>query len=70
METQYLNTNEAAAYIRSKGLSYSPKTMIKERCVGGGCVYRKFGRKVVYTRLDLDAFIEARLSEPKSNTAA
>ncbi len=69
MATQYLNRKEAAAYVRSKGLPCSLSAMAKAATLGGGCPYRTFGRRVVYTAADLDNWIEERLSAPKINTA-
>ena len=70
MENHYLNTREAAAHIREKGLPCSPNTLTKLRCVGGGAKFYTFGRRVVYTPAGLDEWIAERLSEAKSNTAA
>ena len=70
METRYLNTREAAAHIRDKGLPCSPNTLTKLRCVGGGPKFFSFGRRKIYTELTLDNWVEDRLSGPKPNTAA
>lgn len=67
---QYLNTKQAAAYIKAKGLPCAPSTLNKLRCIGGGANFQIFGRRVVYTEAALDAWIESRLSESKSNTVA
>jgi len=70
METRYLNTREAAAHIRDKGLPCSPNTLTKLRCVGGGPKFYSFGRRIIYTEPTLDEWIVERLGEAKSNTAA
>lgn len=68
--TKYFNRREASEYIREQGLPCAPATLAKMATVGGGPIYRKFSRNVVYTREDLDAWILSRLSAPKTNTAA
>jgi len=70
MEKEYLNRREAAEYVRAKGLPCAPATLSKLATIGGGPNFQKFLRNVVYTTVALDAWIEARLSGPKSNTAA
>lgn len=47
-----LRTAEAAAYCGS-----SPSTFEKLRLTGGGPVYSKIGRRVVYRVVDLDAWL-------------
>ena len=70
MEKIYLNRREAAAYVKAQGLPCAPSTLGKLACIGGGPEYRTFGRRVVYTTSDLDAWISARLSQPRSHTSA
>jgi len=70
MEKEFFTRREASAFVQRKGLPCAPATLSKLATIGGGPNFRKFGRNVVYTPADLDAWIEARLSEPKSNTAA
>lgn len=64
MSTAFLSREEAAAYVRAKGLPCAKLTLQKMATVGGGPEYRKFGKRVVYTGADLDAWIDARLSGP------
>ena len=68
MDTQYLNRKEAAGYVRAKGLPCMPSTLGKLATLGGGPLMRKFGRSVVYTATDLDAWVASRMSPPKSST--
>ena len=68
--TEYMNRRESAAYVKGKGLPGAASTLAKLATIGGGPSFRKFGRNVVYTRESLDAWIEARLSDPKPHTAA
>jgi len=51
----YLDNREAAAFLR-----LSPRTLEKQRVSGGGPIYRKFGRRVVYALADLQAWADAR----------
>jgi len=51
----YLNNTQAAAY-----LNLSPRTLEKQRVIGGGPRFRKFGRRVVYALADLDAWADER----------
>ncbi len=50
-----LNTREAAAY-----LNLSPGTLEVWRSQGRGPMYAKLGRRVVYDRVDLEAFVASR----------
>lgn len=61
---RYLNNSEAAAYLR-----LSPRTLEKQRVLGGGPRFRKFGRRVLYAIADLDAWADghsyAMTSDPE-----
>lgn len=70
MEKTYLDRREAAEYLSARGLRFSHNTLGKLATVGGGPVYRKFGTRVVYTRADLDAWIERKLSAPRGSAVA
>jgi len=48
-----MNEKEAAAY-----LTYERNSLRSMRCRGTGPAFIKLGRKVVYQRSDLDAFLE------------
>ncbi len=60
-----LRTPEAAGYL---GLSCA--FLEKARVYGGGPKFAKLGRAVFYRQADLDAWIEARLRENTSQSAA
>ncbi len=47
----YLNTREAAEYLRLR-----PSTLERWRSVGSGPAFRKLGGRVVYALEELDAF--------------
>jgi hypothetical protein len=50
------------------GLSYA--TLAKLRCLGGGPVYIRMGRKIGYQRADLDDWLAARRATNTSDAAA
>ena len=52
---RYLTNDEAADYLR-----LSPRTLEKQRVIGGGPKFRKFGRRVMYAVSDLDAWADQR----------
>lgn len=52
---RFLDTGAAADY-----LGLSPRTLQKQRVHGGGPRFRKFGRRVLYARDDLDLWADER----------
>jgi len=52
---EFLTTDEAAALLR-----LSPRTLEKQRVLGGGPRFRKFGARVVYAAVDLRAWADGR----------
>lgn len=60
--SRYLTNDEAAEYLR-----LSPRTLEKQRVIGGGPRFRKFGRRVMYSVADLDAWADARSFEATSD---
>jgi hypothetical protein len=59
---RYMTNDEAAAYLR-----LSPRTLEKQRVLGGGPRFRKFGRRVMYAVADLDAWADQRSFEATSD---
>lgn len=59
---RYLTPAEAATLLR-----ISPRTLEKQRSLGGGPRFRKFGRRVLYAITDLEAWAEARTFEMTSD---
>lgn len=51
----FLTTEEAGAFLR-----LSPRTLEKQRVLGGGPRFRKFGARVVYAVTDLRAWADSR----------
>ena len=58
-----LKTHDAAEYCGS-----SASTFEKLRLTGGGAVYSKIGRRVVYCTEDLDAWLASRRRRSTSDT--
>ena len=59
---RYLTNNEAAEFLR-----LSPRTLEKQRVIGGGPRFRKFGRRVMYAVADLETWADARSFEMTSD---
>lgn len=57
-QTRYLTNDEAAAFLR-----LSPRTLEKQRVIGGGPRFRKFGRRVLYAVADLEAWADSHSFE-------
>ena len=51
---EFLTTDEAAAFLR-----LSPRTLEKQRVLGGGPRFRKFGARVVYAAADLRVWADS-----------
>jgi hypothetical protein len=51
---EFLTTDEAGAFLR-----LSPRTLEKQRVLGGGPRFRKFGARVVYAAVDLRAWADS-----------
>jgi hypothetical protein len=65
----FLTDERAEEYIRSRGIPITKKTLGKLRVVGGGPVFRKFGRKPLYEPVALDEWVAERLSGPLRTTS-
>ena len=59
---RYLSNDEAADFLK-----LSPRTLEKQRVVGGGPKFRKFGRRVVYAIEDLESWANARSCDTTSD---
>lgn len=51
---EFLTTEEAAALLR-----LAPQTLNRRRCEGSPPIYHKIGRRCLYRREDLEAFVSA-----------
>lgn len=70
MEDRFLSRAQAADYIRDTyGLPAAKSTLGKLASIGGGPIYRLFCGRAVYTRTDLDAWVEKKLSAPRQSTS-
>jgi hypothetical protein len=66
----YLRRRAAAEYLREqRGIPSSEKTLAKLACIGGGHIYRLFGRIPLYLIADLDAYAEAKLGKQVHSTS-
>jgi hypothetical protein len=62
--------NDAVKYIKDKyGIEFSPNTFAKYFCLGGGPKCRHVGRRPYYSEVDLDEWIEARLTRARANSS-
>ena len=59
---RYLTNDEAAEFLR-----LSPRTLEKQRVIGGGPRFRKFGRRVMYAVTDLETWADSRSFEMTSD---
>jgi hypothetical protein len=59
---RYLTNDEAATFLR-----LSPRTLEKQRVIGGGPRFRKFGRRVLYAIADLETWADSRAFEMTSD---
>lgn len=59
---EFLTTDEAGAFLR-----LSPRTLEKQRVLGGGPRFRKFGARVVYAVEDLRTWANSRAYEMTSD---
>jgi hypothetical protein len=60
----FFSNEQAATY-----LNLSPRTLEKLRVIGGGPVFRKFGRRVMYALEDLEGWAAMRRCDSTSDTA-
>lgn len=62
---------EAATYLEQRyGLTVAVATLAKYATIGGGPVFLKAGRAVLYDTSALDTWAIARLGEPRASTSA
>ncbi len=69
MQTQYLRRAAAGAYLKSKYGFSSGRALAKLATVGGGPVFRKIGKIVVYTPEDLDRWAESKIGPARTSTS-
>ena len=77
---KYLRPREASAYLLEVfGIHRTPNTLCKDRCIGGGPEFVRFGRVVLYPVESLHAWVEGphvttqllpwKISEPRTLTS-
>jgi hypothetical protein len=66
---RYLSRSEASAYLKVRGFRVEKQTLAKYAVTGAGPTYRTFGTRVVYDPLELDAWIDRRLTQPRRSTS-
>jgi hypothetical protein len=64
-----LDRKQAAAFLSQHGFKTAPATLAKIACLGGGPLFRSFGRKPLYSAADLLAWAEARTTRPRRSTS-
>lgn len=57
----YLTTKEAA-----RRLHISPRTLERHRMLGTGCAFCKIGGRVLYRRVDIEAWVERCMRDSTS----
>jgi hypothetical protein len=65
-----LDRRQAAQFLTDQGYRTASATLAKLACLGGGPVFRCFGRKPLYLAADLLTWAEARTSGPRRSTSA
>ena len=68
-EERCLSRKEAARFLSERGYQIAPATLAKKACVGGGPLFRSFGRKVLYREADLLAWAEGRTTGLRRSTS-
>jgi len=68
-DQEYMRRRAAAEYLQKRYGAYTNETLAKLACVGGGPRYRKMGAFPLYTRSDLDAWAESRMSMPVAHSS-
>lgn len=69
MPAGLLDRKQAAALLTEQGFKTASATLAKLACLGGGPVFRSFGRKPLYSATDLVAWAEARTTGPRRSTS-
>ena len=68
-EIRYLRRGAAGEYLKTKFGFGSARSLAKLATMGGGPVYRRAGRLIIYLPADLDEWATAKISEPQSSTS-
>jgi len=66
---RHLDRKQAAQFLTDRGYRTALATLAKLACLGGGPVFRSWGRKPLYLAADLLAWAEARTNAPRHSTS-
>jgi hypothetical protein len=66
---RYMRRNEAAEYLKDRFGFCTTRSLAKLACLGGGPAFRRIGRLPVYTRSDLDAWAQSKITAPVCSTS-
>jgi hypothetical protein len=69
MQKAFLRPRGASEYLRRTYGYGAERWLAKLRVKGGGPIFRKVGRLVVYTENDLNVWAKSRLSAPRHSTS-
>jgi hypothetical protein len=69
LPTGLLDRRQAAGFLTERGYKTAVATLAKLACLGGGPVFRSFGRKPLYSAPELLAWAEARTTGPRRSTS-
>ena len=64
-----LDTRGASAFLTALGYTTAPATLNKLRCIGGGPVFEKFGRRPLYSETSLLSWVRGRTTHPLRSTS-
>lgn len=67
--SRYLTRVEAIRYLSDRGIPIAKNTLSTLATRGGGPIYRRFGRQVVYLPSELDSWVAEKLSAPRRSTS-
>lgn len=66
----FFDTREASAYLKQLGVPLEPATLAAYRCArADGPPFRRLGRRIRYSRADLDAYAEQLLGQVYRSTS-
>ncbi len=65
-----LDSKQGAAALTHAGFKTAAATLETLRCRGGGPIFHRYGRRIVYRWADLLSWAETRLSAPLRSTSA
>ena len=67
---KYFRRADAAHHVRlTWGIPCSTRWLAKLAVTGGGPIFRKAGRFPIYDPVDLDAWAQSRIGEPRRSTS-